>query len=232
MVSTQGAGPRKWPLLFHHNMMQMRTYIYVDGFNLYYGAVKDTPYKWLNLKALFRHLLKPQHDIQSIKYFTALVSGKTDPDQPLRQKAFLRAIQKHIPELSIYYGHFLSHIISAPLANPVGASRFVNIIKTEEKGSDVNLAGHVLNDAWLDKYDCAVIVSNDSDLAESLRLVKEQHNKTIGLFIPWKHHPSKELMKYANFIKRIRRNVLAISQLPDPIPGTSIFKPLKWNTRP
>jgi uncharacterized LabA/DUF88 family protein len=108
----------------------------------------------------------------------------------------------------------------------------VNIIKTEEKGSDVNLAVHVLNDAWLDKYDCAVIVSNDSDLAESLRLVKEQHNKTIGLFIPWKHHPSKELMKYANFIKRIRRNVLAISQLPDPIPGTSIYKPVKWNTRP
>ena len=49
---------------------------------------------------------------------------------------------------------------------------FTQVYKTEEKGSDVNLALHVLNDAWLDQYDCAVIVSNDSDLAESLRLVK------------------------------------------------------------
>ena len=210
----------------------MRTYIYVDGFNLYYGAVKDTPYKWLNLKVLFRYLLKPQHDIRTIKYFTALVSGKIDPDQPLRQKAFLRAMQKYIPELSIYYGHFLSHKVSAPLAQPTGGNRFVDIIKTEEKGSDVNLAVHVLNDAWLDNYDCAVIVSNDSDLAESLRLVKEQHKKTIGLLIPWKHHPSKELMKYADFTKRIRRKVLSMSQLPDPIPGTSIYKPVKWNTMP
>jgi uncharacterized LabA/DUF88 family protein len=141
-------------------------------------------------------------------------------------------MQKYIPELSIYYGHFLSHKVSAPLAKPTGGNRFVDIIKTEEKGSDVNLAVHVLNDAWLDNYDCAVIVSNDSDLAESLRLVKEQHKKTIGLLIPWKHHPSKELMKYADFTKRIRRKVLSMSQLPDPIPGTSIYKPVKWNTMP
>lgn len=206
----------------------MRTYIYVDGFNLYYGAVKDTGYKWLNLKALFTHLLLPQHDIQAIKYFTALVSGKIDPNQPLRQKTFLRAIQKHIPELSVYYGHFLSHIVSAPLAHPKGKRKFIDIIKTEEKGSDVNLAVHVLNDAWLDAYDCAVIVSNDSDLAESLRFVKEQHKKVIGLLYPWRYYASKELMRYADFVKVIRRKVLSISQLPSPIPGTRICKPKAW----
>ena len=98
MVSTQGTGPLLWPLFFLESITQIRTYIYVDGFNLYYGAVKNTPYKWLNLKALFRYLLKPQHDIRAIKYFTALVSGKIDPDQLLRQKAFLRAIQKYIED--------------------------------------------------------------------------------------------------------------------------------------
>ena len=92
----------------------------------------------------------------------------------------------------------------------------MDVIKTEEKGSDVNLAVHLLNDAWLDKYDCAVIVSNDSDLAESLRLIKEQHKKIVGLFVCWKHHPSRELMRYADFTKRIRRKVLSISQLPNP----------------
>ncbi|MCK4987199.1 MAG: NYN domain-containing protein, partial [Desulfobacterales bacterium] len=191
----------------------MRTYVYIDGFNFYYRAVKDTLYKWLDFNTLFQHLLSPKNQIISIKYFTALVSGKFDPDQPIRQKTYLRAIQKYIPQLSVYYGHFLSHEIFAPLAKPEGNKRFVRIIKTEEKGSDVNLAIHVLNDAWLDLYDCAVIVSNDSDLAESLRLVKEQHNKIIGLITPGKGHPSRELLKYADFTKRIRKGVLSISQL-------------------
>lgn len=206
----------------------MRTYIYVDGFNLFYGALKKTSYKWLNLKALFNSLLKPNHEIQAIKYYTATVSGKIDPDQPTRQKTYIRAIKKYIPELSIYYGHFRSHIVSAPLAKPTGKKRFIDVIKTEEKGSDVNLAVHLLNDAWLDKYDCAVIVSNDSDLAESIQMVKEQHHKIIGLMIPWRFYLAKDLMPYAHFIKHIRQGVLSNSQLPNPIPGTSIHKPDTW----
>ena len=212
----------------------MRTYIYIDGFNFYYGAVKDTPYKWLNFKKLFESLLAPAHQILSIKYFTAIVTGKIDPDQPIRQKTFIRALKKFIPEISVYYGKFLSHNVFKPLAYPIDQNtfgkkiKFVNVIKTEEKGSDVNIAVHLLNDAWLDHYDCAVIVSNDSDLAESLRLVKEQHKKKIGLITPGKTHPSRELLKYADFTKRIRKGVLGASQLPDPIPGTTIHKPKVW----
>ncbi len=81
---------------------------------------------------------------------------------------------------------------------------------------------------WRDHYDCAVVVSNDSDLVESLRLVKEQHNKKIGLITPGKTHPSRELLKYADFTKRVRKGVLGTSQLPDLIPGTTIHKPAVW----
>ena len=212
----------------------MRTYIYIDGFNFYYGAVKDSPYKWLDLKKLFESLLDPAHQIISIKYFTAIVTGKLDPGQPIRQKTFIRALKKFIPEISVYYGKFLSHNVFKPLAYPIDQNtfgkhiKFANVIKTEEKGSGVNIAVHLLNDAWLDQYDCAVIVSNDSDLAESLRLVKEQHKKKIGLITPGKTHPSRELLKYADFTKRIRKGVLGASQLPDPIPGTKIHKPKVW----
>ncbi len=212
----------------------MRTYIYIDGFNFYYGAAKDTPYKWLNFKKLFECLLDSSHQIISIKYFTAIVTGKIDPDQPTRQKTYLRALKKYIPEISVYYGKFLSHNVFKPLAYPINRNlfgkdiKFVNVIKTEEKGSDVNLAVHLLNDVWLDLHDCAVIVSNDSDLSESLRLVKEQHKKKIGLITPGKTHPSKELLKYSDFTKRVRKGVLAASQLPDPIPGTTIHKPAVW----
>jgi uncharacterized LabA/DUF88 family protein len=212
----------------------MKTYIYIDGFNFYYGAVKDTPYKWLNFKKLFESLLAPSHQILSIKYFTAIVTGKIDPDQPIRQKTYIRALKKYIPEISVYYGELLSHNVFKPLAYPINQNtfgkkiKFVNVVKTEEKGSDVNLAVHLLNDAWLDHYDCAVIVSNDSDLAESLALVKAQHKKKIGLITPGKTHPSRELLKFSDFTKRVRKGVLAASQLPDPIPGTTIHKPAVW----
>jgi len=207
-------------------MPKQRTYVYIDGFNLYYRALKGTPYKWLDLKTLFSHLLTPQNDIKAIKYFTTIVSGKIDPNQPIRQKTYIRALEKHIPEVSVYYGHFLTHDVSMPMAG-TNPPQFVNVLKTEEKGSDVNLAVHFLNDAWLDKFDCAVIVSNDSDLAEALRLVKKQTSKLIGVITPVAH-PSKELIQHADFIKRIRHGVLSVSQLPNTIPGTTLSKPASW----
>lgn len=37
--------------------INLRTRVYVDGFNLYYGCLKGTPWKWLNLVALFERVL-------------------------------------------------------------------------------------------------------------------------------------------------------------------------------
>lgn len=207
----------------------MRTIIYIDGFNFYYRAVKNTPYKWLDFKSLFKKLLVEYNEIIQIKYFTALISGKTNPQKPIRQQTYLRALQSFIPEIKIYYGHFLTHEVIAPLVQPINNRRTAKIIKTEEKGSDVNIAVHLLNDAWLNNYDCAIIVSNDSDLTESMKLVKEYHaSKILGLIMPGKGHPSKELMKHSDFVKRIRTGILGNSQLPNPIPGTNIAKPNGW----
>ena len=210
----------------------MRTYIYIDGFNFYYGAVKNTPYKWLDFRSLFSKLLPPKHQILSIKYFTAIVTGKIDPKQPQRQKTYIRALKKNTPELSVYYGIFNSHTIIQPLAcknhKKTGRPFFVPIIKTEEKGSDVNLAVHLLNDAWSNSFDCAVIVSNDSDLQESLKIVKNDLGKTVGVINPRGDKPTKALMTQSNFYKKIRKGVLKSSQLPDPIPGTTIRKPTSW----
>lgn len=214
----------------------VRTYVYIDGFNFYYGAVKDTPYKWLDFKNLLLNLLDPKHQILSIKYFTSQVTGKIDSNQPIRQKTYIRALKKYIPEISVYFGHFLSHNVFKPLAYPPDQRlfgkkiKFAKIIKTEEKGSDVNLAVHLLNDGWLDLYDCAVILSNDSDLSESLKMVKAHRKKMIGLLTPWRYQSqqSKELLKYADFVKIVRKGPLSISQLPDPIPGTTLHKPPVW----
>lgn len=211
-------------------MNKKRTVVYVDGFNLYYGCLKKSPFKWLDLKALFSNLLDSSHQIQKIKYYTAHISSREgNNDSRLRQKYYLQAIAKTIPELEIYYGHYLTHAINAKVVNP--PPDFIKVYKTEEKGSDVNLALHVLNDAWQNEYDCAVIVSNDSDLSESLRLVKNQNNKMIGLIFPntnSKRKPSRELSQHADFIKHIRTHILEKSQLPNQIPKTDIHKPKGW----
>ncbi len=208
----------------------MRTYIYVDGFNLYYGALKRTPWRWLDLVALFRGVLQPHHGIVAVKYLTARVSATPrDPAKPQRQNVYLRALTTHRPEVEPIFGHFLTHIVQMPRAPATANVRMVNVMKTEEKGSDVNLAVHLLNDAWLDRYDCAVVVSNDSDLSEAMRLVKHHHpQKRIGLIVPGARRPSQQLSALADFRRHIRTCALQNCQLPDPIPGTQLHKPATW----
>jgi uncharacterized LabA/DUF88 family protein len=205
----------------------LRTIVYIDGFNLYYGQVKGTRFKWLNIDALCKAYLNPKiNRIEKIKYFTANVKPRPhDPDQNIRQQIYLRALRT-IPHLEIIYGHFLSHEVEMPLADGTG---FVKVIKTEEKKSDVNIAIHMLNDAYKDEYDLGVLVSNDSDLSEALRIIKDDLKKKIGILNP-QEIQSKELGKYALFQKQIRKGVLAACQFPATLRDKKgiITKPKKW----
>lgn len=206
-----------------------RTIVYVDGFNFYYGALRGTAWKWLDLPLFFRNLLGPQNDVLAVKYFTARVQPTTrDPDVHVRQDTYFRALQAHCPSASIFFGHYLRHEVLMENANP--PPNRVRVWKNEEKGSDVNLAVHALNDAWLDAYDCAVVVSNDSDLAESLRLIRSQHRKVVGVVTPGAptRATSKQLRVCADFIRPIRTWMLRDSQLPNTIPGAGITKPASW----
>ncbi|WP_300544436.1 NYN domain-containing protein [Maricaulis sp.] len=206
----------------------MRTHVYVDGFNLYYGALKGTPHKWLDLARLMAVLL-PRNEIRAIKYFTARIQPRADdPGAAERQNAYLRALAAYSPVVETVFGHFLAHPVRMPLANPpAGGPRTVEVIRTEEKGSDVNLAAHLVDDAWRDLYDAAVIVSNDSDLAEPMRMVRRL-GKTTGLVTPSTRRASQQLARHAAFKKRLRPRHLAGAQLPARIPGTNISKPREW----
>ena len=205
---------------------KLRTIVYIDGFNFYYGQLKDSPYKWLDLVKLFKTILGDENNLIKVKYFTARVQPTDrDPQVNIRQDTYFRALEAYCQEVEIHFGHFLRHKVFAENANP--PPNKIEIFKTEEKGSDVNLALHALNDAWADAYDCAVIVSNDSDLATALKMVREQQKKVIGLITPGapKRNPSWQLRQFSSFIKIIRPWALEKSLLPNPIPGTEISKP-------
>ncbi len=216
-----------WPLLFGNSTL--RTFVYIDAFNLYYGALRKSPFRWLDLQKLCQ-LMLPKNDVQAIKYFTALVSARPgDADQPLRQQLYIRAL-KTIPNIEIIYGHYLTHVVRMPKATPPGAKQeYVQVIKTEEKGSDVNLATHLVHDAHLNRFDIAVVISNDSDLLAPIQLIRSQLSKKVGVLNPQKN-PSRAILPHVDFFKQIRSGVLRDSQFPDTLndPHGTITKPTRW----
>ena len=148
--------------------MELATNIYIDGFNLYYGALRDTPYKWLNLADMCSRLLR-RKNINRIRYFTARIQpDRHDRDAHNRQDTYLRALAT-IPNLTIHYGRFSGYPVFAPkypltYTDNSSSPDMVRILKTEEKQSDVNLATTLPIDCFDNDFDEAVVISNDSDL--------------------------------------------------------------------
>ena len=151
----------------------MRTFVYVDGFNLYYGCLENTPFRWLDLPRLFETILEAHHDIKLVRYFTSRISSpRWDPTASQRQDIYLRALTEYRACLKVHLGTFVKRRKWRQRAGQTKKPAKVEIEETREKGSDVNLAVHLLNDAWQGTLDCAVVVTNDSDVAEALRLVR------------------------------------------------------------
>ena len=254
----------------------MRTRVYVDGFNLYYGALKGTSFKWLNLVELARQLLPAPYSVDKLNYFTARVSGVSDPGAPARQHAYLRALGT-LPEVQVHFGSFLAKSAWRPLTNlPVAGRRIdtptavtlpggnhpvvgsqtlpvgrypassaekkrrrkavaplpdaviAEVHTMEEKGSDVNLAVHLLNDAWKGLFDAAVVISNDTDLVTPIRMVTLERKKSVFVVCPGHWQIAPKLANIASHVRHIRRAMLKAAQFPDRLPGTKISKPADW----
>ncbi len=209
----------------------MATVVYIDGFNFYYGAVKDTPHKWLDYEALSQRLL-PRDEIAKIRYFKARISERPDdPQQAVRQETYLRALAT-LPLLEIHYGHFVTRPTRMPLANPPAkGARTVAVLKTEEKGSDVNLASHLLRDVFKGACTKALVVSNDFDLAEPIAMAVAE-GIVVGVVNPHRRNKmSRHLKEVASFEIQLRHRILADCQMPNPVIGNrgrQIYKPRDW----
>jgi uncharacterized LabA/DUF88 family protein len=216
----------------------MKTVVYVDGFNLYYRALRNSRYKWLNLSALCEAALPSTCNIVAINYYTARVSGSRNPNSPKDQNTYLKALGT-LANLHVHFGNFQVTKTRMPLAKPLqfwptGVAPFpvpdsVCVDKTEEKGSDVNLGAHLVRDAYTRAFEHAVIVTNDTDLKEPLRLVVEEVRLPVTLLTPT-NNPAKTLIDIATDVRHLSP-YLGISQFSDPIigrDGKPITKPADW----
>lgn len=206
-----------------------RAIVYIDALNLYYGALKGTPYKWLDLEQLCRRLL-PGYAIIEIKYFTSMVLGLPgDVGALQRQKIYLRALST-LDLLSIYYGHMkrfkeYKRLVNPSVQGPIGKVVYI----TEEKQTDVNLAIHLVWDAFNECCDTAVVITNDSDLFPAIEMVENMTCTKVMLVNPSnKKRRARDLR--ASEYRQIRRGALAESQFsPEIEDDDGIFrKPKGW----
>ena len=210
----------------------MKKYIiYVDGFNLYHRRIKNTKYKWLDLKALAESFNFKDCEISKIRYFTAkVIATEDDPTIGIRQNLYIRALRT-IPELEIHFGKFKRRTVKGKLLAE-GNSLHKNIVKIEkfeEKGSDVNIATFMLVDCFQKECDVPVLISNDLDLAEPLKYIKTIFKLPVGLVTPATFFTA-DLKRYSSFRRKISDTQLESSQFPRKLRDIKgeISCPKKW----
>ena len=209
-------------------MPPVRSIVYVDGFNLYYGMVRDTPWKWLDLQRYFE-LLRPDDDIRQIRYFTSEVRGPALE----RQAVYLRALAT-LPKVAVHLGRFKQKTLTCRVADCAfrGVRRYQGL---EEKETDVALSVALIDDAYRDQADRFIIVSGDSDLLLALRLVRERFaDKRILVYVPartgTRRAIANETRRAADDSRTLPSEPLRRAQLP-PIIRTGagvIEKPESW----
>lgn len=184
--------------------------MYIDGYNLYYGARrqlgKRPGWRWLDIRSLVTALVDAQRAwsgsaVTRIVYCTARVDQGSNPTGHAEQDAYLKALRAVTSVDHIEFGKYVTGVRARPLATkgpspggrptvvtsdwpvmvqstlgtPVPDAVFlVSTLHQEEKGSDVNVASHLLMDVFEHTIDAAVVVSNDSDLKLPVHVARER----------------------------------------------------------
>ncbi len=209
----------------------MRTFVYIDGFNLYHRALRKTGFKWLNVVRLAEEMF-PGDFIARVCYFTALINARpNDQGSQQRQSTYLRALRTS-PDIEIHFGTYKERIIERPLFEPVkGLPRYVKVRNSEEKGTDVNLATRLLVDGFAGLYEQAVVLSNDADFASPIKFVRDELGLKVMLINPdQRKQVPRRLLMSATGAKRLLRRHLRRSQFPPMLTDQhgTITKPPTW----
>lgn len=217
-------------------------------------------WRWIDIRSLVTAKLPTAWiergaKVERVVYCTARATGHDDPDLPRRQDAYLRALELSGSVDHIEYGTFVRGVRISPLATrgpglkpdvvtsqwPVmvkdsgredvpHAQFMVSHLHTEEKGSDVNVATHLLLDVLQHRVDAVVVISNDSDL--ELPLAKTRELVPVGLLNPGGQRLAGRLKddsdnhRKRHWWTRIEPSDYLANQLPEVI--ETVSKPVAW----
>ena len=231
---------------------------YIDGFNLYKGALERQPqYKWLDLMKFCSNSL-PDYELGEVHYFTARVKQRYVTDlAPLRQHTYLRVLQDQ--GVQVHFGKFrkddewvrvlassANRLLEPPLPSHLGLTELAfrksiaqaipdkpktKVQRFEEKGSDVNLASYLLRDAYTNSVENQLVVTGDSDLVTPIQFAVE-HGLYVHSLIPNHKQRVDALEKAASELKFVDTELLNNSQLPEiycTSKGGTIRKPQYWS---
>lgn len=239
----------------------LRTRVYIDGYNFYYGCLKNTPYKWLDPLLLFQNHILPSALIEDgleqnsqstllespgIKFFTAKIVERVakSTDSVSSQAKYHTALRKlHNGRIELVEGYYAINKMKVKIVDaenpdlPPRQCAEIQAWKVEEKQSDVNLALQAYHDAITKEIDHAVIVTNDTDIAPALEMIRAHTNVFIGLVVPTLDNeriPNTDLEKLSHWTrKHITEAELSACQLPRVIHGRrATTKPLSWYAQP
>jgi hypothetical protein len=243
----------------------MHVGVYVDGYNLYYGARSScgrstAGWRWLDVKAMAEALVQERTDwrpahVACVVYCTARVDAIESPSSYADQDVYLKALLAAGSVDHIEFGQYVARVKSAPLAvkAPNGRPRLVrpqwpvmiqdgtgaaasdarfmvSVAQREEKGSDVNVASHLLLDVLCGKVDAVLVISNDSDLRFPIQQARER--VPVGLINPTPNQTAGTLRAVAatgvgqHFWRKLTTRDFSDHQLPDPAGGYG--KPKGW----
>ena len=207
-------------------MTKTRVSVYIDGFNLYHSTLQfaHPTNRWLNLMELSKRIINPKtEEISAVYYFTALTTWK--PEKAKKHLLYIHALRT--AGVKDILGKFTIRDRRCPLCTKCYQSH-------EEKKTDINIAITLLADGMTDKFDTALILSGDSDLAPVItKLKKLCPSKKVGIIVP-QNQSAMNLKQHADFFKKIQDRDLKKSQLPEQVTynGNVITAPVGWLPKP
>lgn len=188
----------------------MRTNAYIDGFNLYHSILSfnEPRLKWLDLRSLCEKFLRNSDELHEVYFFSAYLTHNQDKFS--RHLNYTKALQS--VSVTPIMGKFKKKFPHCKNCN-------TDYQTHEEKQSDINIAITLLRDAFLDKFDKAFLITADTDLVSTIKMIKELFpKKRIILLVPPKRRKyANELIQTANANFEIKKTDLLNSLLPDTI---------------
>lgn len=214
-----------------------RTIFLLDGFNLYHSLMDASKFfkiktlKWLDYHKLCSNYLyvignefKEKCCLEKIYYFTSLATHlqKKDPGKVLRHELYIDCLKdsgiKDIP------GRFKSKTVYCYKCKN-------EIIKYEEKETDVAISSKLFEIFQKNECDVAVIITGDTDLGPAIKTSKLLFpDKKIVSCFPFMRK-NKELANLSDFSFKINKETYFKCQFPNPYikkDGTKRNKPIEW----